>query len=90
LQKPEAARKNLKKVSDVNTEINKKKLGRYLPQVAKARQESQSDFTTRDALLHGGGITTTSLSQMASNVTAKTATSALETQIQAELKRQGL
>ena len=44
-----------------NYEINHAKLGVYLPQVKRAREEKQSDFTTDDKIMHGGKVTLNSL-----------------------------
>ena len=45
----------------MNYQINKEKLGIYLPQVKRAREEVQSDFTTADKLTDGGKVALNSL-----------------------------
>ena len=70
-----------------NYEINSKKIGKYIPQVKRAREEVQHDFTSADKLLHGGQVNINSAKQIAANSTAVTD---LEIQIENELKRQGL
>ncbi len=59
-----------------------------MPQVKQAREELQSDFTNKDKLLDGGGISTHSAKQIASN--QQNPQSQLEKQIFGELSRQGL
>lgn len=74
-----------------NYEINQQKLGKWIGQVKRAREEVQSDFTTADKLLHGGGVALNSVAQIAANAENPSGfTSQLEQQVQAELKRQGL
>ena len=65
----------------------------YIPQVKRAREEAQSDFTTPDKLLHGGKVTLNSLGQIAANMENNAAaagtgfTGQLEQQVMNELKR---
>ena len=68
LEKPISGRKRQKQEQAANYEINKTKLGVYLPQVKRAREEVQSDFTTADKLLHGGKVVLNSLGQIAANI----------------------
>ena len=68
LEKPISGRKRVKQEQKANYEINAAKLGIYLPQVKRAREEVQSDFTTADKLLHGGKVTLNSLGQIAANL----------------------
>jgi hypothetical protein len=65
-------------------------VAKFLPQVKQAREEEQHDFTTADKLRSGGAVNLKSISQMASNVTEASATSTMEKQIQAELRKAGL
>ena len=93
LQKPVSGRKRVKQEQKANYEINAAKLGVYLPQVKRAREEVQSDFTTADKLLHGGKVTLNSLGQIAANLDTNKSggfSDQLEQQVQAELQRQGL
>jgi len=50
-----------------NYEINQKKIAKFLPQVKSAREEVQSDFTQREKILHGGGISLQSVRQISAN-----------------------
>ena len=52
-----------------------------------AREETQHDFTTADKLRSGGAVNLKSVAQMASNVTEANASSSMEKQIQAELRK---
>ena len=93
LQAPVSGRKRKRQEMDANYAINQKNLGKYVQQVKKAREETQSDFTTRDKLVHGGGIVLNNLAQVAANrenASSNAAISKMEQEIQAELKRQGL
>lgn len=74
---------------EANYNINAKNLGKYIGQVKRAREQVQSDFTTNDKILHGGGIALNSVAQIAANREGNTG-SALESAVTAELKRQGL
>ena len=92
LEKPISGRKRKIQEQKANYEINKKKLAVYLPQVKRAREEVQSDFTTADKLLTGGKVVLNSLGQIAANLEGNLSgfTGQLQQQVQAELKRQGL
>ncbi len=56
-------------------------VSKFIPQVKKAREEEQHDFTTDDKIRSGGGITLKSLGQIASNLTENTASSEMEKKI---------
>ena len=90
MEKPISAMKRINQEKEVNYDINKKKVAKWINQVKKAREETQSDFTTKDKIAHGGGVVTNSIGQIASNVVGRAPASQLEAQIQAELKKQGL
>lgn len=47
--------------------INQKKLGKFIAQVKTGREEVQTDFTTSDKILHGGGVQLQSVRQIAAN-----------------------
>lgn len=67
LQAPVGGRKRKRQEMEANYNINQKNLGKYIQQVKKAREEVQSDFTTKDKILHGGGIVLNSMAQIAAN-----------------------
>ena len=92
LDKPVSGRKRKKQEQQANYDINKTKLGVYIPQVKRAREEVQSDFTTADKLLHGGKVSLNSLGQIAANIDNSAAaasgfTGQLEQKVLSELKR---
>lgn len=72
LDKPISGRKRVKMEREQNYKLNAAKLGIYIPQVKRAREEVQSDFTTADKLLHGGKVTLNSLGQIAANLDTNT------------------
>lgn len=91
LSAPVSGRKRKKQEMQANYEINKQKLGKWIGQVKRAREEVQTDFTTADKVLDGGGVALNSMVQIAANADNVSGfTSQLEQQVQAELKRQGL
>ena len=71
LEKPISGRKRKKQEQAANYEINKQKLGVYLPQVKRNREQVQSDFTTAEKLLDGGKVVLNSLGQIAANIETK-------------------
>lgn len=56
LEQQISGRKRVRQQQEANYEINKQNLKKYLNQVKKAREEVQTDFTTSDKILHGGGV----------------------------------
>ena len=53
---PVSGRKRKRQEMEANYNINAQNLGKYLGQVKRAREQVQSDFTTSDKILHGGGV----------------------------------
>lgn len=51
-----SGRKRVRQQQEANYAINQQNLKKYLNQVKKGREEVQSDFTTPDKILHGGGV----------------------------------
>lgn len=62
LDAPVSGRKRKRQEMEVNYGINQKNLGKFINQVKKAREEVQSDFTTSEKILHGGGVALNSMS----------------------------
>ena len=61
LTAPVSGRKRKQQEMHANYEINKQKLGKWIGQVKRAREEVQSDFTTADKILHGGSVALNSM-----------------------------
>jgi hypothetical protein len=67
LQAPVSGRKRKRQEMEANYNINQKNLGKFIQQVKRGREEAQSDFTTSDKILHGGGVALNSIAQIAAN-----------------------
>ena len=72
LDAPVAARIRKQQEQAANYKINQQKMGKYINQVKKGREEVQADFTAHDKILHGGGVNLSSTKQIAANQTPVT------------------
>lgn len=78
LTTPISGRKRLKIERDANYDIVKKQVNKWIPQVKHNRETDQLDFTTKDVVGEGGGVSLNSLNQIAANLRENQSSSKLE------------